>query len=52
VALACAEAADARVAALGDAFVARNAEVGSPLHLFRSEHRLEHLGEIDRALGR
>jgi hypothetical protein len=50
VTLAIAEATDARVAALSDAFVARNAEAGGPLNLHRSQHRLEHLDEIDRAL--
>ena len=52
VTLAIAETCDARTAALPDAFVARNAEVGSPLYMYRSQHRLEHLDEIDRELGR
>ena len=52
VTLAIAEATDAKVAALPDAFVARNAEAGGPLTLHRSQHRLEHLDEIDAMLGR
>jgi hypothetical protein len=50
--VAIAEATDAKVAALADAFVARNAEVGGPLYLDRSHHRVEHLDEIDAMLGR
>ena len=52
VTLAIAEATDAKVAALTDDFVARNAEAGGPLTLHRSQHRVEHLDEIDAMLGR
>jgi hypothetical protein len=50
--VAIAETTDGMVAALSDAFVARNAEVGQPLYLDRSHHRVEHLDEIDAMLAR
>ena len=52
LALAIAEEADRRVAALTDAQLAANAAAGSPLNLDRAEHRREHLDEIEAALGR
>ena len=52
VTLAIAEATDGKVAALPDAFVAKNAEIGGPITLDRALHRVEHLDEIDAALGR
>jgi len=51
LALAIAEAVDARVAALPDDLLARNKAAGSPLSMTRSVHREEHLDEIERALG-
>jgi len=50
--LAIAEATDAKLAALPDAFLGRNAEAGGPINLQRAPHRLEHLDEIDAMLGR
>jgi hypothetical protein len=50
VALAAAEAADRRVAALSDALLAANTAAGSPIGLRRAEHRREHLDEIEREL--
>jgi hypothetical protein len=52
LAVAIAEEADRRVAALSDALVAKNAAAGNPLNLDRAEHRREHLDEIQRVLGR
>jgi hypothetical protein len=52
VTLAIAEATDSKVAALPDAFVAKNAEVGGPINFDRANHRVEHLDEIEAALGR
>jgi hypothetical protein len=49
-AVAIATEADRRVAAMSDALIARNAALGGPLNLRRSEHRREHLGEIEAAL--
>jgi uncharacterized damage-inducible protein DinB len=50
LAVAIAEATDARVAALPDDFVQRNAAAGNPVNLLRATHRREHLGEIETAL--
>ncbi|HYE93439.1 MAG TPA: maleylpyruvate isomerase N-terminal domain-containing protein [Terriglobales bacterium] len=52
LALAIAEEADRRVAALTDAQLAANAAAGSPLNLDRAEHRREHLDEIEALLKR
>jgi uncharacterized damage-inducible protein DinB len=49
--VAIAEAVDARVAALSDDLLARNAAAGSPLLMTRAEHRGEHLDEIEHVLG-
>ena len=49
--VAIAEAVDARVAALPDDLLARNAAAGSPLLMTRAEHRGEHLDEIEHVLG-
>ncbi|HEX9124849.1 MAG TPA: maleylpyruvate isomerase N-terminal domain-containing protein [Methylomirabilota bacterium] len=51
LAVATAEAVDARVAALPDDLLARNAAAGSPLSMTRSVHREEHLNEIEHVLG-
>ena len=48
--VAIAEAVDAKVAALSDDFVTRNAKAGKLLNLNRAEHRKEHLDEIERLL--
>jgi hypothetical protein len=50
LALATAEAVDALVAALGDDRLAANAAAGAPINVRRSEHRREHLDEIEQAL--
>jgi hypothetical protein len=50
-AVAIAIEADRRVAAMSDALIARNAALGGPLNLRRSEHRREHLQGIEAALG-
>jgi hypothetical protein len=47
-----ARAVDAAVAAMSDELLAKNAATGSPIKLQRSEHRREHLDEIERALKR
>ena len=52
VAVAVAEAADQRVAALSDALMTANAAAGHPINPMRAEHRREHLDEIERALSR
>ncbi len=52
LALSTAKAVDARIEALPDDFVARNAAAGSPLNLLRAEHRRQHLDEIERAFAR
>jgi len=52
LAVAIAEEADRRVAALSDDLMKKNAAAGSPLNLDRAEHRREHLDEIDAALKR
>jgi hypothetical protein len=49
--VAIAEAVDARVAALPDDLLARNAAAGSPLLMTRATHRGEHLDEIEHVLG-
>jgi len=51
LAVAIAEAVDAKVAALPDDLLARNEAAGSPLLMTRAEHRREHLGEIEHVLG-
>ena len=50
LAVSIAEAVDRRVATLSDELVTRNAAAGSPVSLRRSEHRREHLDEIESAL--
>jgi DinB superfamily len=50
LALAIAEAVDAKVARLSDELVTRNAAAETPLNLLRAEHRGEHLDEIERVL--
>ena len=52
LALAIAEAVDRKVESLPDAWVAKNAAVGTPLSLVRAAHREEHVGEIERHLRR
>ena len=52
LAVAIAEEADRRVAALSDAQLAANAAAGSPINVDRAEHRHEHLDEIEAALKR
>lgn len=51
LAVAIAEAVDAKVAALPDDILERNETAGRPLLMTRAEHRREHLGEIERVLG-
>jgi hypothetical protein len=43
---------DAAVAAMPDELLAKNAAAGSPIKLQRSEHRREHLDEIEQALAK
>ena len=50
LAVAIAEAVDAKVAALPDDLLARNEAAGSPLLMTRAEHRGEHLREIEAVL--
>ncbi len=50
-AIAAAEAADTFVGALGPDVTARWLAEGRPRSLYRSEHRTEHLDDIERALG-
>jgi hypothetical protein len=52
LAVTIADAVDRRVAALPDDLITRNAAAGSPVSLRRSEHRREHLDEIESALRR
>ena len=52
LAVAVADAVDARVAALPDDLLARNEAAGRPLLMTRATHREEHLAEIERVLGR
>ena len=47
-----ARAVDAAVAAMSDELLAKNAAAGSPIKLQRSEHRREHLDEIEQALAK
>ena len=47
-----ARAIDQAVAALSDELLAKNAAAGSPIKLQRSEHRREHLDEIEQALAK
>jgi LPS sulfotransferase NodH len=49
--VATADAVDRRVEALSSELVAANSAAGTPLNLFRAEHRREHLDEIEHALG-
>ena len=51
LAVATADAVDRRVEALSSELVAANSAAGTPLNLFRAEHRREHLDEIEHALG-
>ena len=52
LAVAAAEAADARVAGLKDEFLTANAAAGGPINPLRATHRKEHLDEIERGLKR
>jgi len=51
LAVATADAVDRRVEALSSELVAANSAAGTPLNLFRAEHRREHLDEIEHAFG-
>lgn len=51
LAVATADAVDRRVQALSEQHMAANAAAGNPISLFRSEHRREHIDEIEHALG-
>ena len=51
LALATADAVDRRVEALSEQHMAANTAAGNPISLFRSEHRREHIDEIEHALG-
>jgi hypothetical protein len=51
LALALAETVDHKVAALSGERMAQNRAAGGPLNLLRAEHRLEHVEELERALG-
>jgi DinB superfamily len=51
LALAIAETVDWKVETLSDDRLAANATAGHPVNLLRAEHRREHLGDIERALG-
>ena len=51
LAVTIADAVDRRVEALSAELVAANAAAGTPLNLFRAEHRREHLDEIEHAFG-
>jgi hypothetical protein len=50
VAIEAAEAADRSVAAMSDALLAKNEETGRYINTDRTEHRCEHLDEIERLL--
>ncbi len=52
LALAAAEEVDAIVAGLPEASVRAVADQGRPRTADRSQHRVEHIGQIERALGR
>jgi hypothetical protein len=47
-----ARAVDGALAAMSDELLAKNAAAGSPIKLQRSEHRREHLDEIEQALAK
>ncbi len=49
LAVAIANAADGKVAALSDDFLVRNEAAGRPLNLLRAEHRRQHLQESSRS---
>ena len=49
-ALDAAEAADAAVAAMSDELLSKNEELGLVVNPFRSEHRNEHLDDLERTL--
>ena len=51
LAVAIAQAVDRKIETLSDEFVAKNAAAGHPIKLDRAEHRHEHLGDIEKALG-
>jgi hypothetical protein len=50
--LEAAEAADQRVAAIGNDFLARIEAAGRPITLNRAEHRRDHIVQIEKALGK
>lgn len=52
LAVTIARTVDERVAALPDRLLEANAAAGGPVNLLRATHRHEHLGEIERTLGR
>jgi len=52
LAVAAAEAADARAAQASEALLVANAAAGSPLSMRRAEHRREHLDEIEQVRAR
>ena len=49
LALAIAEAVDAKLESLSDQFLERNAAAGTPINLWRAHHRRQHLDEIEQA---
>jgi hypothetical protein len=51
-ALDAAESADRAVAGMSDELLAKNDELGAFINPFRSEHRSEHLDDLERALDR
>jgi hypothetical protein len=51
LALTIAEAVDRKVGTLSDEQLAQNRAAGSPLNVARANHRLEHVEELERALG-
>lgn len=50
LALATAEAVDRKLEGLSDEQLAQNRSNGSPLHVLRANHRLEHVEELEQAL--
>jgi hypothetical protein len=52
IALSAAEAADRAVAAMSDDLLVKNEELGGVINVFRTEHRQEHLDELERATSR
>jgi hypothetical protein len=52
LALSIAETVDRRVAAVSEAIIEANARAGAPLNWRRSQHRREHLDEIEETLRR